>query len=94
MPTLAALESAATEARITFETARDHLLALEQEASTAIREHAEIRIRVLTGAGDETDVKRAEAAMDEAVKILLEDPTTRGDIKAGDAEPAPAEPTP
>lgn len=72
MATLDELEAAATAARQAYEAERDKLAELERSAVSAIRNHAEVQIRVLTGAGVDSDADDAAAAADERVKALRE----------------------
>lgn len=70
MPTLDELEAAATTARQAYELERDRLAALERTAVEAIRHHADIQVRVLTGAGTNEDVEEAAKRMDGAIVAL------------------------
>jgi hypothetical protein len=72
MPTLDELEATATAARQAYETERDRLADLERSAVAAIRDHAEIQVQVLTGAGTDDDVDQAAKVMDGAIVALQE----------------------
>jgi hypothetical protein len=72
MATLDELQAVADAARDAFEAERNRLRDLEQAAVAAIREHAEVQIRVLTGAGVDQDVEDAAVVRDGAVEALQE----------------------
>lgn len=70
MPTLQALEAAATQAVTARDEARDRLDTARRAAERAINNHAVVQSRVVTGAGIQADVDAAAAQRDEKLAAL------------------------